>query len=160
MKSFLLFILVTFSQFSFADLRTGDVARYDYQEAAVYKIRRVTRTIVSETAGGETYYTARLRFHVLAEGNTCGGLRSTLGTAHRYVDDDHVAITLLTGSVKENEMRMCAEYSKPVTVVVPEVLDLGTSESSVHRYDFGKNYVVLKWAGRRLTVEIHNAPEK
>lgn len=156
MKALLILISLVTTTAAFADLRDGDVARLDYHPVSVYQITSVSRRIVPQTVSGETFYTARLRFHLVVEGNTCGGSRLTLGVKSDHLSESETALTLFTGTRKTPEEMFCAEYSKPTDVTVPEVLDLGDADAKTFRYDFKNLYVLLKWQNKTLTAEIHN----
>lgn len=157
MKTWMMVVLLSLSSVLHAsDLQNGDVAKFDYREAPIFKILSVTKRVMSQDLGGVTYYSAKLNFHVIAEGNTCGGLRSTLGTSHHYLDD-RIELKLLTGAAKVNNQTYCAEYSKPTRIVIPEILDLGTASPVTQIYDLGEGNVIVKWENKKLTTVIHNA---
>lgn len=154
-SSFSLLLLLLSSTLCAADLQDGDVARLDYEGAQIYQVEKVEKKITSYVSGGTRYYQANFRFHVIGEGNTCGGLRSTLGTTHTY-GEDRIHTRLLTGAKKVSEPTQCAQYSKETRLVIPEVLDLGTSEAISRIFDFGESNVVVKWQNRQLTTTINN----
>jgi hypothetical protein len=157
-RTIALFIILTSFSAMASDLLDGDVAKLDYNEASIYSVSGVENEITSEEVEGVRYYQVRLKFHVIGEGNTCGGNRLSLGVQH-VSQDDRILIRLLTSTKKTSEITMCAEYAKETKLIIPEVMDLGTSEPTSQVYDFGRSAVTVIWKDRKLSTVIKNPEE-